>query len=70
MTFWHFYLIGALVTQVLWPISEWRRGTHWAEALWFIVVWPVGLMWPLCLPGIVCDIIDGPYRPKHKVWWS
>jgi len=61
------YFGPALFTLLLAPLWARRIGDPWSEALWWCVVWPVGLMWPLMLPGMIFDIIDGPYQPKHKV---
>ena len=63
---WIFW-IGFAVTLLLAPLWIHRReGVPWSEALLLLMAWPIGLMWPLMLPGMLCDIIDGPYRPKHR----
>jgi hypothetical protein len=60
------YFGPAILTQIIAPIWAWRRGDPWSEAWWWLIVWPVGLMWPLMLLGMLADIADGPYVPRHR----
>lgn len=62
------YFGPAIFTLLLAPLWTHRReGTPWSEALLLLMAWPIGFMWPLMLPGMIADIIDGPYVPRHKV---
>lgn len=67
---WWWYFGAAVLTQVLAVVAELRKGSPWSEAWWWLIIWPLGLMWPLVVFDLIGEIIDGPYRPKHRVHWN
>lgn len=66
-TFGWLYFGMGLLTMILAAVAEWRKGAPWSEAWWWLVLWPVGLMWPLMIWDLPGEIIDGPYRPQHRL---
>ena len=62
------YVVLGFLTMLGQAIVERRAGDpDWA---WWLIVWPFGLMWPFCIGPVACDLIDGPYRPRHRMdYW-
>jgi hypothetical protein len=64
------YVGPAIATQMLAPLAMWRRGDPPSTAAWWLIVWPVGLMWPLFVFDLLAHVVDGPREPRHRsgVW--
>ena len=61
------YFVAGFLTMVGQAIVEKRAGSEdWA---WWLIIWPLGLMWPLCFIDAIWDLIDGPYEPRHREYW-
>lgn len=60
------YIAVGFLTAVGMAVVDLRAGRR-DPGLWWLIIWPVYVMWPFTIGEVICDLIDGPYRPKHRV---